>query len=186
MLQPPAGRARTGTGPSSTYPCYTPPVTPAAPHELSILVLGTQQEGACLHNTGVHGAMGAQRKDQWKGWLFLRATQLCFPKHKPRALSIPGREWKPAVQEQPGGFVPRFCSQTSAAENCSFQEGQALPSAQRWRSEAVLQNKDCWRRTLFTSALRLCQTAEAAVQHAGLWRSIPTAVILPWDLGHAV
>lgn len=45
-----AGRARTGAGPSSTSPRCTPPVTPAAPQELSILVLGKQQEGACLQH----------------------------------------------------------------------------------------------------------------------------------------
>lgn len=106
---------------------------------------------------------GAQRKDQGKGLLFFRATQLCVPEHKPCALSVPARERKRAVQKQPRCSVPHFCSQTSAAENCSFQEGQARPSAQRWSSAAVLQNKGCWRRTRFTSALQPCQTAGAAV-----------------------
>lgn len=71
---------------------------------------------------------------------FFRATQLRVPEHKPCALSVPARERKAAVQKQPGCSVPRLCSQTSAVENCSFQEGQALPAAQRWSSAAVLQN----------------------------------------------
>lgn len=126
-----AGRARTGAGPSSTSPRCTPPVTPAAPQELSILVLGKQQEGACLQHRRARRRREPSVRTRGKVCSFSERLSCVSPStSRAPSASLPGRGNAPFRNS------PAVLSHTSAVR---LQLRKTAPSR---RVRLVLRRRD--------------------------------------------
>lgn len=110
--------------PGSLYPLLFPAIHPSSTSSTHHPGPRQDSERARAHSTTARGADRNPRRGLRERSV-LRSDSAAFPlAHRVRTAGL----------LQSSRFLPHFCSQSSAAENCRFQEGQALPSAQGWRA----------------------------------------------------
>lgn len=110
--------------------------TSSTPHPA--LSRGSQRAHACNALQGNDGNRNPSEGLKERSVLFL-SSSAAFSQ-----VQVAAREHKPTVQEQPGcsqnsRFLPHFCTMISAAGNCFFQEGQAVPSVQAQKAQLARQ-----------------------------------------------
>lgn len=99
---------------------------------------GSKRAHACNALQGTDGNRNPSEGLKERSVLFL-SNSAVFSQ-----VQVAAREHKPTVHEQPGcsqnsRFLPHFCTKISAAENCFFQEGQAVPSVRAQKAQLARQ-----------------------------------------------
>lgn len=102
-------------------------------------------------------------------------------------VQVTASEHKSTDQEQPGcsqnsRFLPHFCTKISAAENCFFQEGQAVPSVRAQKAQLArqagsspLKQRNAGEEGF--SSFKPGMSDRQSSQYVTLWRSFHIAVV---------